>query len=254
MKKYLSLLFVCFLFLATPSFAQKQISTQAHGWFMYFGNHRLTDRWGIHTEYQWRRNDVAVNWQQSLLRLGVDYYIKQGPQLTAGYGWIVTYPYGNQPVAYTFNEHRIWQQLILTQKAGRFNFNHRFRFEQRFVEAKKLNSAAEYEHDKYNYRNRARYRLLVSVPLTKKEMQKNTLFVSLYDEVFLGFGAGIGKNVLDQNRLYLALGWMFSKNVNVQLGYLNQYVIKTDGIKAERNHTLQASLTYNLDFRKKEAE
>jgi hypothetical protein len=243
-----------FLVVSLSSHAQKQISTQAHGWFMYFGNHRLTNRWGIHTEYQWRRNDVVQNWQQSLLRLGVDYYTKQGPQLTAGYGWIVTYPYGTQLVAYTFNEHRIWEQLILTQKAGRFYFHHRFRLEQRFLEAKTINSAGEYEYDKYNFRQRGRYRFLINFPLTKKEMTDNTLFLSVYDEVFLGFGAGIGKNILDQNRLYLALGWMFSKNVNVQLGYLNQYVIKTDGIKAERNHTLQASLTYNLDFRKKEAE
>lgn len=83
-------------------------------------------------------------------------------------------------------------------------------------------------------------------------MTENTLFISVYDEPFLGFGAGIGKNVLDQNRLYAALGWMFNKNVNIQLGYLNQYWIKADGIRAERNHTLQASLTYNIDFRKKE--
>lgn len=243
-----------FLFLSHDAqlFAQKQITTQAHGWYMFFGNHRISDRWGIHTEYQWRRNDVIQNWQQSLLRLGVDYYTKQGPQLTAGYGWIVTYPYGNQPITYTFNEHRIWEQLILSQKTGRFYFHHRLRIEQRLLETKKMNNESEHMFDKYIFRNRARYRFLVSFPLTKKEMTENTLFISVYDEPFLGFGAGIGKNVLDQNRLYAALGWMFNKNVNIQLGYLNQYWIKADGIRAERNHTLQASLTYNIDFRKKE--
>jgi hypothetical protein len=46
------------------------------------------------------------------------------------------------------------------------------------------------------------------------------------------------------------LGWRFNKNLNLQAGYLNQYVIKTDGDHAERNHTLQLSVQYNIDLRK----
>jgi len=37
----------------------------------------------------------------------------------------------------------------------------------------------------------------------------------------------------------------------VQVGYMNQFVVKTDGLKMERNHTLWISTTYNLDFTKK---
>ena len=92
---------------------------------------------------------------------------------------------------------------------------------------------------------------MVTVPISKKSMTDNTLFIGVYDEVFLGFGEGIGKNVLDQNRLYLALGWKFNKQTNVQVGYLNHFVLKGNGINAERNHTAQIALTYNLDFRKK---
>lgn len=79
-------------------------------------------------------------------------------------------------------------------------------------------------------------------------MQDNTLFLSLYEEVFLGFGKGIGRNILDQNRLYGAIGWRFNAKSNVQLGYLNQFVIKSDGLKMERNHNLQLSWTYNFDL------
>jgi hypothetical protein len=56
---------------------------------------------------------------------------------------------------------------------------------------------------------------------------------------------------MDQNRFIAALGWRFDKNFNVQVGYLNQFVVKTDGLKMERNHTLWISTTYNLDFTKK---
>jgi hypothetical protein len=80
----------------------------------------------------------------------------------------------------------------------------------------------------------------------------NTLFFAAYDEPFLGFGRGIAKNVLVQNRLYAALGWRFNAACHIQLGYLNQYIVKKDGVQAERNHTLQSALIYNLDLRKRE--
>jgi hypothetical protein len=231
--------------------SQKQIATQSHAWMMYFGNHRLTDRWGIHTEYQWRRNDFFQQWQQSLMRLGVDYYGKNGAQYTLGYGWIETFPYGAQPIAKAFTEHRIWQQLMLKSKVNRIDFQHRYRLEQRFLENWKTtyNGGIELVYS-YLFRQRIRYRFLANLPINHPEMTDNTLFLSVYDEVFLGFGEGIGKNVLDQNRLYAAIGWRFNANVNVQVGYLNQYIIKTDGFHHERNHTLQIGFTYNLDFRK----
>ncbi|MFM7725664.1 MAG: DUF2490 domain-containing protein, partial [Flavobacteriales bacterium] len=92
----------------------------------------------------------------------------------------------------------------------------------------------------------------LTVPLSRKEMVDNTLFVAAYDELFLGFGKGIARNVLDQNRLYFALGWRFNAACNIQFGYLNQYIIKKDGVMVERNHTIQLGVTYNLDWRKKE--
>lgn len=233
------------------SFSQKEISPQNHGWVMYFGNHKLSEHWGIHTEYQWRRADMFNDWQQSLLRLGVDYYSKQNAQYTLGYGWIKSFQYGDQPIAHNLNEHRIWEQFVIKNKVGRVDISHRYRLEQRFIENWVKDANAVYAQDGFVFRQRVRYRFMATVPLSRKEMKDNTLFLAVYDEPFLGFGKGIGKNILDQNRLYGAIGWRFNKDFNVQLGYLNQYVVKTDGIKAERNHTLQIGVTYNIDFTKK---
>jgi len=74
--------------------------------------------------------------------------------------------------------------------------------------------------------------------------------MNVNDEVFLGFGQGIAKNILDQNRFICTLGYQFNKDFSFQLGYLNQFVIKADGLRIERNHTLWTALTYNLDFTK----
>jgi hypothetical protein len=121
--------------------------------------------------------------------------------------------------------------------------------EQRFIEKATLSPEGEKVVDGFKFRQRARYRFLVTVPITKKTLEDNTLFFAAYDEPFLGFGKGIATNFLDQNRLYFALGWRFDKDFNVQLGYLNQRVMKSDGVRIENNNTMQLGLTYNLDLR-----
>lgn len=247
------ILLITMMFLMTSfvSIGQKNIANQNGAWIMYFGNHKLSEKFSLHTEYQFRRTDFVNNWQQSLARIGLDYHFDKNNAVTAGYGWIVSFPYGQQPISVYTNEHRIWQQFITKSSYGRLNFNHRYRLEQRFIEKAFLNSSNEREVDGFKFRQRARYRFLVAIPLIHKTMSDKTLFLGFYEEVFLGFGTGIGKNILDQNRLYGAIGWKFNAKSNIQLGYLNQIIVKSNGIDMERNHNLQLSWTYNLDFTKK---
>lgn len=231
--------------------AQKIISPQTHGWAMYMGTHKLTDKFSFMTEYQWRRADGFHSWQQSLLRLGLEYNVNPNLSLMAGYGWIKTFPYGDQPILHEFDESRIFEQANLKSKIGNVEIQHRYRLEQRFLEQYAKDASNNIVQADPVFRQRVRYRAMAMIPLSRKEMADNTLFMNVNDEVFLGFGSGIGKNIMDQNRFIAALGWRFDKNFNVQVGYLNQFVVKTDGLKMERNNTLWISTTYNLDFTKK---
>jgi Protein of unknown function (DUF2490) len=246
MKKLLVTVF--FLNLSFATFAQRQTVYQVHGWYMYFGNHALTDKWSLHTEYQFRRSDLVSNWQQSLTRIGVDYKLNSQLTLTAGYAFIRTYPYGEQPISEEFDEHRIWQTLTVQQPFKKFSFNHRYRLEQRWLERFSSDPIQD-----AMYLNRIRYRFMVTIPLINTEKIPSTLFLSAYDEVFIGFGKNVAKNIMDQNRLYFALGYKFSPAGNIQLGFMNQTVVKRDGILQEQNRTLMVAVTYNLDFRKPSA-
>jgi hypothetical protein len=120
--------------------------------------------------------------------------------------------------------------------------------EQRFLENLIKGAEGIYTKSDNLFRQRIRYRFMIQVPLTKKELTDNTLFLNVNNEPFIGFGKGIGKNILDQNRFNASLGWRFSKDFNIQLGYLNQFIVKPDGIKAERNHTFLFSTIYNFNF------
>jgi hypothetical protein len=230
---YLALVFVSLSL--TSLFAQKQIDDQVHGWVAYQGNHKLNSQFDLHTEYQWRRADVFSDWQQSLTRIGLDYKLNPSVTISGGYAWILTYPYGSQPIANRTNENRLWQQVILKQPIGNFQVQHRYRLEQRWIDTQ--------------FKQRMRYRVQVLIPLQKSFVDKKQgVFLNVNDEVFLGFGNGIGKNILDQNRCIGAVGYQFNKDFSMQIGYLNQFVIKSDGLHMERNHTLWTSVVYNLDF------
>lgn len=229
-------------------FSQKSISNQMHGWALYTGTHKITPKWSVMTEYQWRRADGFKHWQQSLSRIGLEYGLHPKCSAMLGYGWIKTFPYGDQPILHAFNEHRIFEQVNVKDAIGRVETQHRFRLEQRLLEQYAKNATNDLVQVDALFLNRIRYRAMVMVPLSRKEMKDNTLFLNVNDELFIGIGKGIAKNPLDQNRFIAALGWRFNAQTNVQVGYLNQFVIKPNATQMERNHTLWVSMVLILDF------
>lgn len=61
-------------------------------------------------------------------------------------------------------------------------------------------------------------------------------------ELFTSFGGNGQLNVFDQSRLGAALGLQVTGTLRVEAGYFQQYILKSAGRDAERNHTLQISL------------
>lgn len=243
--------------LSTLAIGQK--ANQTNAWIFYTGNHKLTEKWGLHTEYQFRRSEFLKKWQQSQIRIGLDYSISKAAMVSGGYSFIDTWPYGDFAEEatpkynhYRFVEHRAWEQFITKQQLGRFYTQNRFRLEQRWIEHKAKDlTTGDYLRDEFQYKNRARYRFMVQIPLNHKEMTDKTLFIQWSDEVFVNFGKGVRDNIFDQNRFYLALGYRFNHHFNLQFGYMNQFIEKSDGGHKENNHTMQFAITYNLDFTKK---
>lgn len=219
---------------------------------MYFGNHALSKHFGLHAEIQWRRHDIVLSPQQLLLRGGLNYYSGPNSFFTLGYGYIETYPYGEIPSPITFPEHRGWQQFQVKTMLKRVEMISRFRLEQRYVHAPVLNlHNGKFETGQGVYSNRFRLLTRFSLPINKKEIVDHTIYLSAYDELFINFGKNVNLNVFDQNRAYMALGYKFPIVGRVELGYLYQTIIKSDGLKIENNHTLQVSITNNLSFYKK---
>lgn len=253
--------FVCvvtlsMVLLSTGVMAQqtRDNTTNQNAWLMYFGNHKLTDRFGVHAEIQWRRHDGLSENQQMLLRGGVDYYLKNNARFTAGYGFIKTYPYGEFGGPEAFPEHRAWQQFLTTQSLGKLKLAHRYRLEQRWI-----GNAATGEMSNGRYENRVRY--MAKATLTLTEAWQHPMFAAVYDEIFVNFGKEVAFNIFDQNRLYGALGFTLSASLKLEVGYLYQLVqlrsLDLQGTprnRIENNHTLQVGLFSTLAFTKKETQ
>ncbi len=195
---------ICALML--PIVASSQDSNFGN-WLIYIGNKKLNSKWNIHNEVQYRNYNAIGDLEQLLLRTGVGYNLTENNNnLLLGYGYILSENYiGDSDEKVSVNEHRIFQQFTTKHKVGRLKLNHRYRFEQRFVED--------------DFKMRFRYFLNLQVPLSKKEKVDNTYYLSAYNEIFLNTKTSI----FDRNRLYGGLGYHLNSKIRFEAGYMNQF-------------------------------
>ncbi len=192
--------------LMLPAFAISQDSNLGN-WLIYIGSKKIDNKWNVHHEVQYRNYDAIGDLEQLLLRTGLGYNLTENNNnLLLGYGYILSENYvGDSSEKVSVNEHRIFQQFTSKQKVGKLGLNHRYRFEQRFVED--------------DFKMRFRYFLGFKFPLQNKEDGTSPLYLSAYNEVFLNTES----SVFDRNRVYGGLGYQFSKALRFELGYMNQF-------------------------------
>ena len=214
MQKRILLSVTCILYLL-QNVVEAQINEDKLGaWYMYFFNTTFKESsWGIQGDLQYRNWDTAGDLEQLLLRGGITYKPEKSDiKLTLGYGNVTTGTYGSENL--TTSEQRLYQEALFPVKFGnRFYTNHRFRYEQRFVENQ-------------DFRTRYRYNLFLNIPLNKASMDDKTLYLALYNEIFINgqrnIGNGNSVEIFDRNRLYLAMGYIIKKGLKIQIGCMKQ--------------------------------
>ena len=231
MKKNLIISLLLIIGIAPKGIAQIN-EDKLGAWYMYFYNTTIkTGPWGVQGDIQYRNFNLMGDLEQLLLRSGITYKPQNANiKFTLGYGHITTGTFGDDES--TTQESRIYQEALYPVKFGeRFFTNHRFRYEQRFVESQ-------------DFRTRYRYNLFVNIPINQKTMGKNTLYLALYNELFINGERKVGNNkkveLFDRNRLYAALGFYIQKQLKVQLGVMTQTT------NAVENNQLQLSIHQNI--------
>lgn len=177
-------------------------------WLIYFGNKKINEKLNWHHEVQYRNYNAIGDLEQLLLRTGVGYNLTENNNnLLLGYSYIISENYiGATTEKVSVNEHRIYQQFITRQSIGSVQVQHRYRFEQRFIEE--------------DFKLRFRYFLALNIPLNNSDIVDKTVYASLYNEVFLNSK----ETIFDRNRLYAGLGYRVTKAFRFELGYMNQFL------------------------------
>jgi hypothetical protein len=187
-------------------------NAEVGNWFIYFGNHKISEKWNWHNEVQYRSFNLIDDPNQLLLRTGIGYNLSENNNnLFLGYGFINTQRYvANSEDKVNFNEHRIFQQFITRQNFGRFFLQHRYRIEERFLQD--------------DFQLRFRYFLGLNVPINKRLLDKNTFYMAAYNELFINAESPL----FDRNRLYGALGYVINKSFKVDAGFMAQTLEKSN--------------------------
>lgn len=192
---------VLIIALISFSFTAKSQDSGLGNWLIYIGSKQLNEKWNLHHEVQYRNYNGIGDMEQLLIRTGLGYNIGSRSNVLLGYGYINSENFtGNGNDQFTVEEHRIYQQFITKQNIGSVSLQHRYRFEQRFVES--------------NFKTRFRYFLSMNIPFKKE----SKYYLSAYNEIFLNGES----NVFDRNRIYGGLGYKVQKGFKIELGYMSQ--------------------------------
>jgi hypothetical protein len=199
-------------------------------WFMLFAKHTVSNNFSLHSEIQYRTYEFGNNFNQLLLRAGLNYHFTDNATVTVGYGYIATDPNfieidGEESII----ENRIYEEFSVNNSIGKFKLGHRYRIEQRFLDSPINGNDTQH---------RMRYLLRVTYPINEE------WFLTAYDEVFVN----LQEPIFGQNRLYGAVGYKFSNAISMQVGYLKNHFT---GINFDR---FQLGFWIDTDLRKKSNE
>lgn len=213
MRKMIFVGLICSTLLPSNTHSQVDFD-QLGAWYMYFFNTSFGEGpWGVQGDIQYRNWNLGGDLEQLLIRSGMTYQPKEtNIKFTLGYGNVTTGAFGEAKS--TTQESRIYQEVLFPVKFGnRFFTTHRFRYEQRFVEGQ-------------DFRTRYRYNIFLNIALNKAGMEPGTVYLALYNELFINGQRSIGENksveIFDRNRFYTAVGYVIKKGLKVQAGIMNQ--------------------------------
>jgi hypothetical protein len=205
------------------------IDDNFNAWLVYFGNHQIHNKWSLRLEGQLRREGPLNRWQQQLIRFGPSYNLNSIFEITNGYFYIQSYPYGDFPSPARFPEHRFYQDLWIRLPIRKVQFEQRYRQEYRWI-GRKLSPDVPISDWEYRTRFRMFYRVTTPSPW-------KLIYFSVNTEPFIT-GVGRRRTALEQYRINGAVGFRLDSDHRIEIGYLRQLLQRPTGVN-EHNHTIQ---------------
>ena len=242
MRYFTTLFFSSLLFICVDSRAQMQ---KFSGWFQAQQDIQLNRKLSFQIENQFRTDNHWKNAEVLETRIGLTYDATPSISFASGYSFIenwTTYKGIHDHVA----EHRIWTQMSKDYGGPLSIFRQRVRLEERILPILAIQNA-KFIRTGNDLSTRVRYQIRWTRNFPKTPGTELGFYTVLNNEIFINAtGAShINNKALDQIRAFAGFGYRFRENLNIEPGYLFQYVIGKNTSYTE-NNVFQLSLNMGL--------
>ena len=213
------------LFCFIPSYA---VENDLGLWSAVNINAPITEKFQSKFQFSPRWVDNITDFNQFILHALLGYKFNKHFSFFQGYAWSTTY------IPHFKREQRPYQELNFYHDVKKLSLEHRFRFEERFLQ------------DIEGITLRGRYRLKGIYPLDKN--RKWSLIA--FDELFLNFNSHFGgpQRGIDQNRIYIGLNRRLNENVSLEGGYQLQQRFTSGPSNPYKQDLLNHFLVVYLNF------
>lgn len=244
--KTIRIIFFLFIPILCQAQTEKNIDHQSILWTRYYNQLQLNEKWSLHTEFDNRVFLKPIKENLYVIRIQGRYKINE--HLEVGIGFTHFSVATQEPeVSYTFNtpEYRGQQDFTWKININKVTLIQRFQAEERFIH----NADKESLLPGTTFSWRFRYRLQADYIFWKKENQY--LKTILSDEIMFNAGKSMVKNTFDQNRVYAAIQYGINKNIALELGYLNSFQRRANGIDYFNRDIIRFSIFHKIKVQKK---
>lgn len=184
-------------------------SIELGSWNIINLKYHLNEKWSVFGETQLRSLKFYDDYHYYEYKGGVNLKINPYVTFTLGGGSYQTYMEGgNFVIPKNNDEIRIWPQVILSQNLGSLKIEQRYRSEFRFTNK--------------GYRNRYRYRLGLTFPISKIKEYFKSIHLIVNNELFFT----TKEAYFERNRFLVAVSYKLSNSSLIQIGYLHQFDYK----------------------------
>lgn len=212
--------------ISSQLFGQANITHQSLYWTRYYNQLSLNSKLTWHNEVDMRRFMDNSRLHHVIAHSHIHYKITSNFDIAAGITYSQQSPqFSDATSTLVIPEIRPFQEITQSQTLGKsVTLSHRFRLDERFI--RKNNGIEILEGSDFNFR--FRYRPQLAINLSKSE-SKTPTNLKIADELMVNFGGEIVYNHFDQNRVYVGLEKVLSKNFSVEMGYLHWYQQRPSG-------------------------
>lgn len=193
--------------------------------------YKHNQKWSLYAELQMRSIEDFMQPDYYEMKGGPMFNINRKNQVMLGIGKYGTY----REARFYQRETRLWLQYVLSHSISRVKIDHRVRAEKRFFYFPQTEAQSNDE--------RYRYRLALTIPLTKAKLEPGVLFFNTFEEVFFG---PKNPDTFKRNRFFSGLGYQVNQVTNANIGYMWQKELSS--VNPDRNyHFIYFGINFTYD-------